>query len=46
MTIQPTPIATTEIENITPISLVQHKGSTCITYVSNGTLIHFVGNNI
>lgn len=35
------PIATTEIQNITPISLVQHKGSTCITYVSNGTLITY-----
>jgi len=35
------PIATTEIQNITPISLVQHKGSTCVTYVIGGVSVTY-----
>ena len=30
------PIATTEIQDITPMSAVKYKGSTCITYVQGG----------
>lgn len=31
------PIATTEIQEITPMSIVKYTGSTCITYVQGGT---------
>jgi len=32
------PIKTSEIQSITPISVVKYTGSTCITYVQGGTL--------
>lgn len=35
------PIATTEIKNITAISIVEHSGSNCITYVAGGTIYRY-----
>ena len=35
------PIATTAIKNITSISIVEHTGSNCITYVMGGALFRY-----